>query len=90
MSGPEGARSRARRAAVTEPAGSRATTINTRSAITFGLMLVVSLGGPAAAQTSGDLPLWFEQHRIQAHFENGIQDDLLLAHKSMPLVEMIR
>ncbi len=31
----------------------------------------------AAAEPQRRLPAWFEQNRVQAHFENGIQDDLL-------------
>ncbi len=30
----------------------------------------------AAAEPEGDLPTWFEENRVQAHFENRIQDDL--------------
>ena len=29
-----------------------------------------------AAEPDGSLPRWFEEHRVQAHFENAIQDDL--------------
>lgn len=42
-----------------------------------GLILLASFAGPlAAAESERALPRWFEEHRVQAHFENAIQDDL--------------
>ena len=41
------------------------------------LLLLASFAGPlAAAESERALPRWFEAHRVQAHFENAIQDDL--------------
>ncbi|NQT16106.1 MAG: hypothetical protein HQ582_25340, partial [Planctomycetes bacterium] len=42
-----------------------------------GVILLASLAGPlAAAEPERGLPPWFEEHRVQAHFENSIRDDL--------------
>jgi hypothetical protein len=48
------------------------------------LLLLALLARPlAAAEPAGDLPLWFEEHRVQAHFENGIQEDLEGLYKEL-------
>ena len=42
-----------------------------------GAMLLASLAAQyVCAEPPRTLPRWFEEHRVQAHFENGIQDDL--------------
>ncbi len=42
-----------------------------------GVVLLASLAGPlASAERKRTLPQWFEEHRVQAHFENSIQHDL--------------
>ena len=43
----------------------------------LSLVLLLPLSWPlAAAEPDGGLPNWFEANRVQAHFENGIQEDL--------------
>ena len=37
----------------------------------------------AAAEPQRPLPTWFEQNRVQAHFENGIQNDLSELYKKL-------
>lgn len=51
-------------------------------------LLVLPLSWPlAAAEPDGGLPSWFEANRVQAHFENGIQDDLAgLFHELHPAI----
>lgn len=40
------------------------------------LVLVCTTNLIPAAEPQTALPMWFEENRVQAHFENGIQDDL--------------
>lgn len=44
---------------------------------TIGWLVLTSAASMlTAGEPGGTLPAWFEQNRVQAHFENGIQDDL--------------
>ena len=40
------------------------------------LVLTSAAGMLAAGEPEAALPAWFDENRVQAHFENGIQDDL--------------
>ncbi len=46
------------------------------SVAVFALLVLLQLTPLSAAEPDSTLPPWFEQNRVQAHFENGIQDDL--------------
>jgi hypothetical protein len=58
--------------------------MNTVRTKLVGLIVLVSTPSLLpATEPERALPIWFEQNRVQAHFENGIEDDLSGLYKDL-------